>query len=261
MVKDKQHVNQSRQCGMVDWLGTSLVYAQKGKHFQPLRVEKLGKVDYQMTLAYQEKLVALRRKGQIPDTLLLLEHPPVFTIGRNGGRHNILCSQEILIKEGIQIYEANRGGNVTYHGPGQLVGYPILDLSQRDKDVHCYVRELEKVLIQGLKDYLRPVGLTGHRISGYTGVWVGEEKIAAIGVGCKEWVTMHGFALNVNTNLRHFGLINPCGLGKPVTSLAKILKKEIDLGTVMDHIIPVFCEIFNFTAEEKISLHSVVKKF
>ncbi|MBC7342939.1 MAG: lipoyl(octanoyl) transferase LipB [Clostridia bacterium] len=212
-----------------------------------LRVEKLGRIGYLEAMAYQEKLVALRRQGEIPDTLLLLEHPPVFTIGRGGGWDNIRCGKDILAREGIQIYETSRGGNITYHGPGQLVGYPIIDLSQRGKDLQGYLRSLEEILIRTLQPYLKPLGLEAQRLPGYTGVWVGNEKIAAIGVAVKGWVTMHGFALNVNTNLEHFKLINPCGLDRPVTSLASLLHKGIPMDGLANQLIASFARVLNYS--------------
>lgn len=190
-------------------------------------------MDYQEALDYQEKLVALRRRGQIPDTLLLVEHPPVFTIGRGGGWENLRCSRETLEQEGIRVYEVNRGGNITYHGPGQLVGYPIIDLAAQGRDVRAYLWSLEEILIRTLEPYLGPLGLAPERLPGYTGVWVANEKIAAIGVAVKGWITMHGFALNLNTNLKHFQLINPCGItDRGVTSLGRLLGREVDLEAV-----------------------------
>ena len=166
----------------------------------------------------QQQLVAERKQGLIPDQLLLLEHPHVITQGRNGHDENLLASWEILERAGIAFHPTDRGGDVTYHGPGQLVGYPILDLREWKRDVGAYVRAIEQVIIDTLTEY----GVSAGRISKLTGVWVGERKIAAIGVHLSRWVTSHGFALNVSTNLTYFQYIVPCGLTKPVTSMAEL---------------------------------------
>jgi len=212
-----------------------------------LWVQNLGRMDYRKALEYQEQLVVWRRQGQIPDTLLLVEHPPVFTIGRGGGWENLRCSQKTLEQEGIQVYEVNRGGNITYHGPGQLVGYPIIDLTNQGRDVRGYLRNLEEILIRTLQPYLEPLGLKPERLPDYTGVWVANAKIAAIGVAVKRWVTMHGFALNLNTNLQHFQLINPCGLNKPVTSLYSLLHKDIPVDELINRLIATFCKVLNLS--------------
>ncbi|MHB9093262.1 MAG: lipoyl(octanoyl) transferase LipB [Eubacteriales bacterium] len=206
----------------------------------------LGLRDYQEIYLYQEKLQYLRSQEKIPDTLLLLEHSPVFTIGRAGGRDNVLCPLEHLRREGINIYEVNRGGDVTYHGPGQLVGYPILNLNQHGRDVHRYVHSLETVIIRTLEE----VNITGTRVEGYTGVWVGNEKVAAIGIAVKKWVTMHGFALNVNTNLDHFKLVNPCGItDRGVTSISKVLNRTIKVDEVINTIIRQFGKMFDLSTD------------
>jgi lipoyl(octanoyl) transferase len=163
-------------------------------------------------------LVAARKVGATPDQLLLLEHPHVITLGRNGRLENLLAGEEVLTRAGISFFPADRGGDVTYHGPGQLVGYPILDLREWKRDVGAYVRALEQVLIDTLADY----GIEAGRIPKLTGVWVGERKIAAIGVHLSRWITSHGFALNVHTDLSYFQYIVPCGLTKPVTSMAQL---------------------------------------
>jgi lipoyl(octanoyl) transferase len=175
-------------------------------------------MDYGQALEWQRRLVAARQRGEIPDQLLLLEHPHVITLGRNGQLKNLLASDEILGRAGIAFYPTDRGGDVTYHGPGQLVGYPIVDLREWKRDVGAYVRAVEQTIIDTLADY----GIVAGRVPKLTGVWVGERKIAAIGVHISRWVTSHGFALNVNTDLSYFQYIVPCGLTKPVTSMEQL---------------------------------------
>jgi lipoyl(octanoyl) transferase len=191
---------------------------------RPLEVRHLGRVPYAQGLDLQAHLVAERQKGRIPDTLLLLEHDPVFTLGRNARMENFLLSPEALRARGFDVFETGRGGDVTYHGPGQVVGYPILDLSPDRCDVHRYVRDLEEVMIRTCADY----GIEAGRVAGMTGVWVGDEKIGAIGVRIARWVTSHGFALNVSTDLAPFGMIVPCGIrGRGVTSLVQRLARPV----------------------------------
>jgi lipoyl(octanoyl) transferase len=181
-------------------------------------VRELGRIGYGSALELQQQLVAGRKQGLVEDHLLLLEHPHVITLGRNGHLENLLASDEVLVRAGISFFPADRGGDVTYHGPGQLVGYPILDLREWQRDVGAYVRGIEQVIIDTLADY----GITAGRIPKLTGVWVGERKIAAIGVHLSRWVTSHGFALNVNTDLSYFQYIVPCGLTRPVTSMQQL---------------------------------------
>jgi len=179
----------------------------------------LGLRDYLEIYNLQKNLVNKRIKNEIPDVLILNEHPPVFTIGRKGGKGNILVSKEELKKKGIKIYEINRGGDIIYHGPGQLVGYPIIDLKNKGKDIHLYLHNLEEVIIRLLREYR----IQSKRIEGHTGVWVENKKIAAIGIGIKHWVSFHGFCLNVNPNLSYFDMINPCGIkDKGITSIARL---------------------------------------
>jgi lipoyl(octanoyl) transferase len=188
-------------------------------------------MSYREGLELQARLVADRQGGRISDTLLLLEHDPVFTLGRNARRENLLLAEELLRARGFEVFETGRGGDVTYHGPGQIVGYPILDLSPDRRDVHRYVRDLEEILIRTCRDYAVKAG----RIPGLTGVWVGEEKIAAIGVRIARWVTSHGFALNVATDLAPFRLIVPCGIAdRGVTSLERLLGAPLPLPEVME---------------------------
>jgi lipoyl(octanoyl) transferase len=174
-------------------------------------------MEYAAALQVQERLAAERRQGSAGDHLLLVEHPHVITLGRNGRMENLLAGGEVLRRAGIAFHETNRGGDVTYHGPGQLVGYPIVDLKEWKRDVGAYVRGLEQAIIDTLADY----GIAAGRIPKLTGVWAGERKIAAIGVHLSRWVTSHGFALNVNTDLSYFQYIVPCGLTRPVTSMAR----------------------------------------
>jgi lipoyl(octanoyl) transferase len=188
-----------------------------------LEVRHLGRVAYQQGLELQQELVTRRQQGQIPDTLLLLEHDPVFTMGRNAKLENVLFPAAVLQARGFEVFETGRGGDVTYHGPGQVVGYPILDLSHR-KDVHRYVRDLEEVMIRTCADY----GVAATRVSGLSGTWVGDEKIGAIGVRIARWVTSHGFAFNVATDLSPFDLIVPCGIrSRGVTTLERLLGRPV----------------------------------
>jgi len=211
---------------------------------RPLDVRRLGRVPYAEALQLQRALVDERRAGQIPDTLLLVEHPHVLTLGvrGDGGRSHILATADTLTSRGVEIHETGRGGDVTYHGPGQLVGYPIIDLRPDRCDVHRYVRDLEEVLIRTASDY----GVVAQRVKGLTGVWVGQEKLAAIGVRIGRWITSHGFALNVTTDLEYFALIVPCGIAdRGVTSLERLLGRTVELEDVEDHLIGHFCNVFS----------------
>ena len=206
-----------------------------------MEVRHLGRVPYAQGLELQAGLVAERQAGRIPDTLLLLEHDPVFTLGRNARAENVLLPEAALKAQGFEVFETGRGGDVTYHGPGQLVGYPILDLSPDRCDVHRYVRDLEEVMIRTCADY----GLEASRVQGLTGTWLGDEKIGAIGVRIARWVTSHGFAFNVGTDLSAFDLIVPCGIrGRGVTSLERQLGRPLPLEEVMDRIAANFAAVF-----------------
>ncbi len=212
-----------------------------------LLVVILGKMDYKEALSIQEQLVKLRQQGVIEDTMLLLEHPPVLTMGVRSNRSNIIAPEEVLKAYGVSLYQVNRGGDVTYHGPGQIVGYPILDLNKHGRDIPDFFRKVEETFIQLLQE---EYGITAGRNSQYPGVWVGDEKITAIGCAVKRWVTMHGFAFNVNTQLEHFQWINPCGItDKGVTSLQKILGYPQDLDKVNGQVVKYFCNIFNLQPE------------
>ncbi len=211
---------------------------------RPLEVRRLGVVPYDEALALQRALVEDRRAGAIPDLLLLLQHPAVITLGvkGDGGRSHILAADERLAELGIAVSETGRGGDVTYHGPGQIVGYPILDLRPDRCDVHRYVRDIEEVMIRVCADY----GVAAARIAGLTGAWVGREKIAAIGVRISRWITSHGFALNVATDLRHFDLIVPCGIADHgVTSLREAASRAVPIDAVEDRIVEHFAAVFD----------------
>jgi lipoyl(octanoyl) transferase len=190
----------------------------------------LGRVDYRAGLALQERLVDARRRDLTGDTLVLLEHPPVITLGRNSDASHVLHGADELARRGIELHEIGRGGDVTYHGPGQLVGYPVVRLEGAEKDAHSYLRKLE----QGLIGIAAHYGIEAGRIDGLTGIWVGNDKLAAIGVRLSTgWITSHGFALNVTTDLDGFSAIVPCGIrGHGVTSLAHLLGRSPALGEV-----------------------------
>ncbi|HUL72162.1 MAG TPA: lipoyl(octanoyl) transferase LipB [Vicinamibacterales bacterium] len=213
-------------------------------------VRRLGRVDYDAALALQQELVEQRRAGRIGDTLLLLEHPPVITLGvrTRGKPSNVIASADELQAAGVQVVDTGRGGDVTYHGPGQLIGYPILDLRPDRCDVHQYVRDLEEALIRAAARF----GVEGRRVTGLTGVWVGpagrEEKLAAIGVRISRWITSHGFALNVSTDLRNFGLIVPCGIAdRGVTSLDRLLGRSLPMPEVEDAVVQAMAAVFSET--------------
>jgi lipoyl(octanoyl) transferase len=210
-----------------------------------LRVHRLGRVGYEDAHGLQQQLVEARRAGDIGDTLLLLEHPPVLTLGRASRREHVLLPDEALAARGITLHEVGRGGDVTYHGPGQLVAYPILDLRPDRCDVRRYVRDLEQVMIEACADH----GLKAGRIDGLTGVWIGDRKVGAIGVRISRWITMHGLALNVGTDLDHFDLIVPCGIrNKGVTSLERELGRAVSPDTVADCLTERFAGVFGADA-------------
>jgi len=213
-------------------------------------VEQLGTVDYASGLALQHERVAARKAGAIPDTLLLLEHPHVYTLGRNAHRENVLVSPEFLRSRGAEVFETDRGGDVTYHGPGQLVGYPILDMTQHRRDIAWFMRSLEEVFIRAAADY----GFEAGRVAGATGVWVGNEKLVAMGVHISRWVTSHGFAFNVNTDLRYFDWIVPCGLrDKGVTSIERLSGRPGDMNVARERVVEHFGSVFDFEIEQRSS--------
>ena len=208
-----------------------------------IEIRRLGRIAYADALTLQRLLVEDRRAGRIDDLLLLLEHPHVLTLGvrGDGGRSHILATPEALGSRGVEVHESGRGGDITYHGPGQIVGYPIMDLRPDRCDVHRYVRDIEEVLIRTASDY----GVEAGRVEGLTGVWVGREKLAAIGVRISRWVTSHGFAFNVTTDLEYFNLIVPCGIAdRSVTSLARLLGRPVDRLEVEDRIVAHFGDVF-----------------
>ena len=206
-------------------------------------VRRLGTVPYADALGLQRELVEERRAGRVGDLLLLLQHPPVITLGvkGDGGRAHVLVTDERLAELGVEISETGRGGDVTYHGPGQIVGYPILDLKPDRCDVHRYVRDLEEVMIRVCAGY----GVSAGRIAGLTGTWIGNEKVGAIGVRISRWITSHGFAFNVTTKLADFQLIVPCGItGHGVTSLEKATRRALSIAEVEDRIADQFSAVF-----------------
>lgn len=209
-----------------------------------LLVRKLGRVEYNAALEVQKETELAIKAAQQPDTLLLLEHPHTLTVGRRGDSAGILMSPDLLKARGVTVFETNRGGKVTYHGLGQIVGYPIINLSPDREDVHRYVRDLEEVLIRTLADFEVPA----FRIEGLTGVHSSRGKVAAIGVHISRWVTTHGFALNVNTDLSFFNLIIACE-GEQVTSMEDLLGHEVDMGQVEDRIAARFAEVFEMQAD------------
>ncbi|MBI2972877.1 MAG: lipoyl(octanoyl) transferase LipB [Armatimonadetes bacterium] len=191
----------------------------------------------------QKRLVEARQQERIGDGLILLEHAPVFTLGRSSRPEHLPYPRETLTELGFSVYEIERGGSVTYHGPGQLVGYPILDLRSYNEDIVKYMRSLEETLIRTLADF----GINAQRLRGFPGVWVADEKIAAIGVAVKRKVTMHGFALNVAPDLAHFAYINPCGLNKPVTSMTKVLGRPVSMSEVREAYARSFGEVYGLS--------------
>lgn len=207
---------------------------------------RLGLTPYEHALKLQEKVLADVADHLLPETLILLEHPPTFTIGRAPASESNLLLPEEALKRIAEVYRVGRGGNVTFHGPGQLVGYPIMDLRRRQRDVHAYVRALEEVLIRVLRDY----GISANREDGLTGVWVEKNKIAAIGVQVRRGVTMHGFALNVDPDLSFFSMIVPCGIrDRGVTSMSAVLGRQISLQEVEERLIPYFEQVFCVTVK------------
>jgi len=213
---------------------------------RPLTVRRLGLVSYAEGLDLQRESVARRIAGEIGDELLLLQHPHVLTFGVKAGenRKHVLATPERLVELGVELHETGRGGDVTYHGPGQIVGYPIISLKPDRCDVHRYVRDLEDVMIRATGKY----GFEAGRIKGLTGAWVGLEKIGAIGVRIQRWVTSHGFAFNVNTDLDFFKLIVPCGISdRGVTSLRRLTGLDLPIPEVEDRLIAAFCDVFQRT--------------
>lgn len=209
----------------------------------PLEVRRAGVVGYTEALELQRVLVDDRKAGRIPDTLLLLQHPHVLTIGvKKDGRSHIIASPEQLASRGVEVFETGRGGDVTYHGPGQLVGYPIIDLNPDRRDVHRYVRDLEEVMIRVCGEY----GVAAGRSPGFSGAWVGDAKIGAIGVRISRWITSHGFAFNVTTDVDFFNLIIPCGIAdRGVTSLSQEVGRPVAMADVENLVVDHFGAVFD----------------
>ncbi len=221
-----------------------------------LNIVNLGRVEYGQALKIQETLLAKSQKQEVDDTLLLLEHPPVLTMGVRADKKNIFLSQEVLEAYSVPVYEVKRGGDVTYHGPGQIVGYSIFNLARHGKSIKDFVGKMQEVFVRLLMD---EYGIYAHKKDGtHTGVWVGNDKIAAIGIAVQRWVTMHGFAFNINTDLSHFTWINPCGLtGRGVTSLQKLTGKAQDMDRLYRLTAQYFCMVFNME-ENACTLESLI---
>jgi lipoyl(octanoyl) transferase len=211
-----------------------------------VQVHRLGQVGYREAWELQRQMVAARRQHRIPDTLVLLSHPPVITMGRGGRSEHLVGSLRELSARGIEFVETDRGGDVTFHGPGQVVGYAIVDLTQRERDLHQYLRDLEEVVVLALAEFQIDAG----RVPGLTGVWAADAKLAAIGVRVSKWITHHGFALNVDTDLSYFDLIVPCGIAhKRVTSMSELLECDVSRDAVEDALAVSFCDVFGGGAE------------
>jgi lipoyl(octanoyl) transferase len=225
--------------------GSRLAFACYHPRVGQVTAYRLGTIGYADALALQQRLAAERVEQRIPDTLLLLEHTPVITLGRGGKRDHVLASEGVLKAQGVELFETGRGGDVTYHGPGQLVGYPILDLSSR-RDVRRYVHDLEQVMI----DVAARFGVSAARIAGLNGAWVGDRKLGAVGVRIQRWITLHGFALNVSTDLSAFDLIVPCGIkDKQVTSLGRELGAPPAMDAVEAAALAAFASVFDARVE------------
>lgn len=217
----------------------------------------LGLEPYNRALDLQHRLVAARREGRIEDVLLLLEHPPVITLGRRGDESNIVASRELLARLGIEVHRVERGGDVTYHGPGQLIGYPILDLRGHRQDVGWYMHSLEEVLIRALSDF----GVEAGRVEGRIGVWIGDKNIAALGARIKEWITYHGFALNVSPDLSHFDLVIPCGLKEfGVTSMKEVLGQAPEMSEVRKSVVQRFSQVFDVEIRQAVLEEFLVRR-
>jgi lipoyl(octanoyl) transferase len=203
----------------------------------------LGLTDYKDAWDIQKSVHQLRFENKIDDVLFLLEHPHTYTLGKTADKENLICSKKYLNDNNISVYDIDRGGDITYHGPGQIVGYPIINLTKWKQDTHKYLRAIEEVIIKVCSEY----GLNGSRVNKYTGVWIEDRKICAIGIKVSRWITMHGFAFNINTDLKLFNGIIPCGISdKDVTSLNKELKEEVSLNEVKERIIHHFSNQFKY---------------
>ncbi len=214
----------------------------------------LGLIDYKEAWDLQKSVHQLKTENKIDDVLFLLEHPHTYTLGKTADKENLVGGDEYLTENNISVYDIDRGGDITYHGPGQIVGYPIISLTNWNQDTHKYLRAIEEVIIKVCDEY----GLDASRVEKYTGVWIDDRKICAIGIKVSRWITMHGFAFNVNTDLKLFKGIIPCGISnKDVTSLNRELKKEINLGEVKEQILHQFSVIFNYDQIELISKNEI----
>lgn len=211
--------------------------------YRKLDYSDLGLVDYKIAWDLQKEIFNLRLNDELNDTLFLLEHPHTYTLGKVADKENLISNEDQLKELGINVYEIDRGGDITYHGPGQIVGYPIIKLTDWKQDTHEYLRGLEEVIMMTCSEY----GISTERNSKYTGVWIGSKKIAAIGIKVSRWITMHGFAFNINADLNYFGGIIPCGIrDKEVTSLQKELGREINLSEVKEKLVGNFKNVFGY---------------
>jgi lipoyl(octanoyl) transferase len=225
--------------------------------YKKLTYCNLDKVDYKEAWDLQKTIFELRHQEKIDDVFLLLEHPHTYTLGKSADEKNLVGSEEYLNKNEISVYDIDRGGDITYHGPGQIVGYPIIDLNNWGKDTHKYLRALEEIIIRTCSDY----GIAATRVPKYTGVWIEDRKIAAIGIKVTRWITMHGFALNVNTDLSLYNGIIPCGItNKEVTSLKKELNVEIEIQEVKLKILNHAVEIFDYNNIETRRVENLLSK-
>jgi len=208
----------------------------------------LGVVPYDLALRLQQALLSARAEGLLPDVLLLLQHPPAFTVGRFRGKEDIIVPREMLTREGIAVFHTNRGGSVTYHGPGQLIGYPVLNLKEKGLGARQYIWNLEEVIIR----LLHTTGIQGHRAPDHRGVWVGDKKICSVGVNVSRDISTHGFALNVSNELRCFRYIRPCGLaGEVMTSVSELSGRSADVETVVSDAIRCFSEVFGLSCKRR----------
>jgi lipoate-protein ligase B len=227
-----------------------------GRGYKKLYRLYLGRTPYKSTWDIQKKLVDKRRAGSIPDCLILTEHDPVITMGRGTDRQNLLADPATLEAKGVELYEIERGGDITFHGPGQLVAYPIIDLTVRGRDVHKYLRDLEHLMIETLMD----LGLKAGIKKGLTGVWVDDHKVGAIGVAVSKWVTYHGLALNVNTDLDYYKMINPCGITRyPVGSASQLLGQQLSLNHVAEILAANFADMFGYEMESMADIDGLIE--
>ena len=227
-----------------------------GRGYKKLYRLNPGRTSYKSTWDIQKKLVEKRRTGSIPDCLILTEHDPVITMGRGTSRRNLLADLATLEARGVELYEIERGGDITFHGPGQLVAYPIIDLTVRGRDVHKYLRDLEHLMIATLMD----LGLKAGIKQGLTGVWVDNHKVGAIGVAVSKWVTYHGLALNVNTDLDYFKMINPCGITRyPVGSASQLLGQQLSLDHVAEMLAVNFADLFGYEMDSISDINELIE--